>query len=61
MPSHEVDLVISSCSTPKSDKMSALSRHHHHNHHHHEESGGEGVVNLYLDSGKKKRGVRLNK
>jgi hypothetical protein len=59
VPSHEVDLVISSCSTPKSDKMSALSRRHHH--HDHEESGGEGVVNLYLDSGKKKRGVRLNK
>jgi hypothetical protein len=46
--------VISSCSTPKSDKMSAVTRHY-------QESGGEGSVNLYFDSGKKKRGLRLNK
>lgn len=53
-PSLEVDLVISTCSTPKSDKTSAVTDHH-------QETGGEGGVNLYLDSGKKKRGLRLNK
>jgi hypothetical protein len=46
--------VISTCSTPKSDKTSAVTDHH-------QETGGEGGVNLYLDSGKKKRGLRLNK
>ncbi|XP_023722112.1 uncharacterized protein LOC111872430 isoform X2 [Cryptotermes secundus] len=53
--SHDLDLMISSCSTPKSDKSGALARHR-------QEAGGEDGVISYMDSGKKKkRRLRLNK
>jgi hypothetical protein len=52
--SRDLDLVISSYSTPKSDKSVTLI-------HHKQEAGGEDGVISYLDSGKKKRRLQLNK
>jgi hypothetical protein len=46
--------MISSCSTPKSDKSGALA-------HHKQEAGSEDGVTPYMDSAKKKRRLRLNK
>jgi hypothetical protein len=52
--SHELDLMISSCSTPKSEKTDALA-------HHNQDSGNEDGMKSYLDSGRKKKRLRFNK
>jgi hypothetical protein len=46
--------MISSCSTPKSGKTGVLT-------HHNQDTGNEDGTKSYLDSGKKKKRLRLNK